>query len=295
MNQGGAALRNPWVRLLRPVQWAKNSVVFAALVFGRQSDPGDFLNAFLAFVSFCAISSATYIFNDWSDIERDRVHPVKCRRPLAAGEIKGATALVVAGGLALVALAISLAVTPWLAGVIVAYGVLMAAYTWWLKRVMILDVFVIAAGFLLRAIAGGVAVDVPISTWLMLCAMLLALFLGFCKRRNELTTLDKDAALHRTSLRGYTVETLDQFIVISAASAVMAYAMYTFSADTVPENGIMMVTVPIVIFAMFRYLYLVYVRRLGGAPEILLFRDRLLLGSIMVWGITAFSIVWFVS
>lgn len=284
---------NPWVRLLRPVQWTKNSVVFAALVFGRQSDPADVVAAILSFVAFCAISSATYIYNDWSDVERDRVHPVKRMRPLAAGEVDASRALLLAGILTLVAIVVSLLVSPSLLGVIVAYGLLMLAYTWWLKQVMILDVFVIAAGFLLRAFAGGVAVNVPISTWLMLCTMLLALFLGFCKRRNELTTLDKEAALHRTSLRGYTVETLDQFIVISAASAVMAYAMYTFSAETVPDNGIMMITVPIVIFAMFRYLYLVYVRRLGGAPEILLFRDRLLLGAIIVWGLTAFSIVWF--
>jgi 4-hydroxybenzoate polyprenyltransferase len=286
-------LRNPWVRLLRPVQWSKNGVVFAALVFGRQSDPGDLVRALIAFVAFCGISSATYIFNDWSDTERDRLHPVKRLRPLAAGQIDRSKALAFSAILAIASLLLALIVSPWLATLIGGYGLLMVAYTWWLKQVMILDVFVIAGGFLLRALAGGVAVDVPISTWLMLCTMLLALFLGFCKRRNELTTLDKDAAKHRTSLSGYTTEILDQFIVICAASAVMAYAMYTFSADTVPENGIMMITVPMVIFAMFRYLFLVYVKRLGGAPEVLLFRDRLLLGAIVVWGLTAFSIVWF--
>lgn len=293
MSRGNGLIANPWIRLLRPVQWAKNSVVFAALVFGRQSNPVDMLDAVMAFVAFCALSSATYIFNDWSDAERDRLHPVKRFRPLAAGELQASRALAMGAALAIMALTISLTISPWLAAVLAAYGLLMVAYTFLLKQVMILDVFVIAAGFLLRAIAGAVAVDVPISTWLMLCTMLLALFLGFCKRRNELTTLDTDAALHRTSLRGYTIETLDQFIVISAASSVMAYAMYTFSAETVPDNGLMMITVPIVIFAMFRYLYLVYVRRLGGAPEILLFRDRPLLGSIIVWGVTAFSIVWF--
>jgi 4-hydroxybenzoate polyprenyltransferase len=282
-----------WIRLLRPVQWSKNSVVFAALVFGRQSDPDDFLRALVAFLAFCALSSATYIFNDWSDIERDRLHPVKRHRPLAAGEVDPARALILSAVLALGSLSAAFAVTRMLGFVLLAYLALMTAYTLRLKRVMILDVFVIAAGFLLRAIAGAVAVDVPISMWLMLCTMLLALFLGFAKRRNELTTLDRDASLHRTSLRGYTTEVLDQFIVVSAAAAVMAYAMYTFSADTVPENGIMMITVPMVIFAMFRYLYLVYVRRLGGAPEILLFRDVPLLGSIIVWGVTAFSIVWF--
>jgi 4-hydroxybenzoate polyprenyltransferase len=282
-----------WVRLLRPVQWAKNAVVFAALVFGRQSDPDDLLNATVAFLLFCALSSATYIFNDWSDIERDRLHPVKRSRPLAAGDIDPLPAIVLSAALAAGSLVLSLVVTPWLTLVLLAYAGLMTAYTLRLKQIMILDVFVIAAGFLLRAIAGAVAVDVPISTWLMLCTMLLALFLGFAKRRNELTTLDKDAALHRTSLRGYTTEILDQFIVISAGSAVMAYAMYTFSAETVPESGVMMITVPIVIFAMFRYLYLVYVRRLGGTPEILLFRDLPLLGSIIIWGVTVFAIVWF--
>lgn len=281
-----------WIRLLRPVQWAKNAVVFAALIFGRQSDPEDLLNAIVAFLLFCALSSATYIFNDWNDIERDRLHPVKRHRPLAARDIDPLPAMALSALLASGSLILSLAVTPWLTVVLLAYALLMTAYTLRLKQVMILDVFVISAGFLLRAIAGVVAVDVPISMWLMMCTMLLALFLGFAKRRNELTTLDKDAALHRTSLRGYTTEILDQFIVISAGSAVMAYAMYTFSAETVPESGIMMITVPIVIFAMFRYLYLVYVRRLGGAPEILLFRDMPLLGSIVIWGITVFAIVW---
>lgn len=284
---------NPWLRLLRPVQWSKNSVVFAPMVFGRQSDPGDLLSAVLAFVAFCAVSSATYIFNDWSDIERDRHHPIKRYRPLASGEIRPPLAGVLGVALAILALLLSCLVTPWLTLVLSGYAMMMAAYTCWLKHVMILDVFVISAGFLLRAIAGGVAVNVPISTWLALCTMLLALFLGFCKRRNELTTLDKDAALHRTSLLGYTTEILDQFIVITAASSVMAYAMYSFSAETVPASGVMMFTVPIVIFALFRYLYLVYVRRLGGAPEVLLFRDRPLLGSIVVWGITVFGIVWF--
>lgn len=290
---GMPLVTSPWFRLLRPVQWTKNSVVFAPMIFGRQSDPGDLLNATLAFAAFCAISSATYIFNDWSDIERDRHHPVKRFRPLASGEIPPRPAGLLGIMLVILALTVSLFVTPWLTLVLVGYAVVMAAYTAWLKQVMILDVFVISAGFLLRAIAGGVAVNVPISTWLALCTMLLALFLGFCKRRNELTTLDKDAALHRTSLRGYTTEILDQFIVITAASSVMAYAMYSFSAETVPESGLMMITVPIVIFALFRYLYLVYVQRLGGAPEVLLFRDRLLLGSIVVWGITVFGIVWF--
>lgn len=285
-------LPTPWVRLLRPVQWSKNSVVYAAMVFGHQSSVADLINATLTFIAFCALSSATYIFNDWSDIERDRHHPVKRFRPLAAGEICPRRAAVVGVALFVAAFAVSLSVSPWLTLVLLGYAALMATYTHWLKRVMILDVFVIAAGFLLRAIAGGVAVNVPISSWLMLCTMLLALFLGFCKRRNELTTLDKDAALHRTSLRGYTTEVLDQFILITAASSVMAYAMYTFSAETVPESGVMMVTVPIVIFALFRYLHLVYARRLGGAPEVLLFRDWPLLGSIVVWGLTVLAIVW---
>lgn len=284
---------NPWVRLLRPMQWAKNAVVLAALVFGRvYDDPVRVLASLGAVIAFCAISSAGYIFNDWLDIERDRHHHLKRARPLASGAIRARSALLLAAALAAASGVLSFVISPWLTLVVVMYALLMCAYSLWLKRVVIVDVFVIATGFLLRAIAGGVAVGVPISTWLMLCTVLLALFLGFCKRRNEVVTLQESAELHRVSLRGYTTEILDQFILLTASSTLMAYAMYTFTAESVPTNHAMMITVPIVAFALFRYLYLVYGRVEGGAPEVLLFQDIPLLSSILLWACAVFLVFW---
>ena len=284
---------NPWVRLLRPMQWPKNAVVLAALVFGRvYDDPANVAAAIGAAIAFCMISSAGYIFNDWIDSERDRHHPLKRTRPLASGSIAPGPALRVAAALAFVACLISLVISPWLLLVVAAYAVLMSCYSLGLKQIVIIDVFVIGAGFLLRAIAGGAAIQVSISAWLMLCTVLLALFLGFCKRRNEVITLEHRAGLHRRSLRGYTPQILDQFILLTASSTIMAYSMYSFTAESVPTNHAMMVTIPIVAFALFRYLYLVYGRALGGAPEVLLFRDPPLAGAVVLWGITVFLVFW---
>jgi len=256
------------------------------------SDPVSLLEAITAVIAFCLISSAMYIVNDWRDMERDRHHPLKRRRPLASGVIEARRALNVAVVLGTSALVLGWVVTPWLALVLGVYVLLMSAYTLWLKRIVIIDVFVIAGGFLLRAVAGGVAVHVPISAWLMLCTLLLALFLGFCKRRNEMLTLQDSASLHRVALRGYTPQILDQFILLTAATTIMAYAMYTFTSAYVPKNDAMMVTVPIVAFAIFRYLYLVYVRKLGGAPEALLFRDLPLLSAVLLWGVSVLVVFW---
>lgn len=194
----GVGFRSPWLRLVRPIQWAKNAVVLAALVFGHVwDDPANIVRALAAALAFCLISSAGYILNDWVDIDRDRHHPIKRNRPLASDMIAVRPAVWLAVVLLVASLAISLAVSPWLALVIVAYGVLMSGYSLWLKHLVIVDVFVIAIGFLLRALAGGVAVGVRVSSWLMLCTVLLALFLGFSKRRSEMMTLDEAAAWHR--------------------------------------------------------------------------------------------------
>lgn len=286
-------LARAWVRLLRPVQWSKNAVVLAPVIFGRiATHPGALTQAIGAMIAFCLISSAMYIFNDWEDAERDRHHPVKRFRPLALGTIPPRQALSVAVALALGALGLAWAMTPALSGVLTAYAALIVGYTFYLKRLIIIDVFTIAGGFLLRAVGGAVAVGVPISAWLMLCTVLLALFLGFCKRRNELLTLEASASLHRDALEGYTPLILDQFIMVTATSTILAYAMYTFTSITVPNDDSMVYTVPIVAFAMLRYLFLVYVRRLGGAPEVLLFRDLPLLGSILLWGTAVMLILW---
>ncbi|HEU0165362.1 MAG TPA: decaprenyl-phosphate phosphoribosyltransferase [Thermomicrobiales bacterium] len=289
-----ASLLRPWIRLIRPVQWSKNAIVFAGVVFARMAtDPGELAKAILAFIMFCAISSAIYIFNDWQDIERDRHHPTKRARPLASGAIQPRPALTVSILLAILGIAISVTVSWWLLLVCLGYLVMQVAYTLELKNVVILDVFIIAAGFILRAVAGAVAVDVPVSSWLLLCTFFLSLFLGFCKRRNEMHMLDDSAHAHRPSLKGYSIPVLDQFIGLSAAVTLLSYSMYTFVSTYVPSNDAMMLTIPFVAFAISRYLYLVYGRNLGGSPEVQLFRDLPLFFSIVAWGICVLGVLAF--
>lgn len=284
---------NPWLRLIRPVQWTKNTVVLAALIFSREfNDPDKVWAAWVAVLAFCLVSSAGYILNDWMDIERDRHHPLKRARPLASGAIPVARALFLGGLMAMSSLILCLLNSLWLGVVVAAYAGLMTAYSLWLKRIVIVDVLVIAAGFLLRAIAGGIAVQVPISTWLMVCTVLLALFLGFSKRRNEILTLQEAALLYRSTLGAYTPRMLDKLIMMTASSTLIAYSVYSFTAESVPANNAMMITVPIVAFALFRYLFLVYGRALGDAPELLLFNDLPLFGTIVVWMSTVFAVFW---
>ncbi len=262
--------------------------MLAGLVFAEITDqPHAVLEAILAVAAFVLASASVYIVNDIRDIAVDRQHRLKRRRPLAASEIEPAMALRVAVGLAVAGLALATIVTPLLAGIIVAYLILMVTYTTWLKRIAILDVMVIAIGFVLRAVGGAVAVAVPISPWLLVCAFLLALFLGFGKRRAELVGLGLGAARHRVALAGYTGPLLDQLVRITAGAALVTYATYTVVSTSVPDNGSMLLTVPFVAFAIFRYLYLVYGRGLGGSPESLLFHDRWLLGSVGLWGVLA--------
>ena len=283
----------PIVRALRPRQWTKNVLLFAALVFAdKLFEPEAVLRSLLAFVCFCAVSSAVYLINDLRDVEADRVHPTKRHRPIAAGEVSPGLALVVA--LALLALSLAGAVLDGLMflAVVAGYAALMVAYSAGLKHLVILDVFAIAAGFVLRAGGGAVAIDVPISPWLYVCTMLLALFIGFGKRRHELTTLDAAAARHRANLDAYTVPLLDQLISVVASAVVMAYSIYTFDASTVPENQAMMLTIPFVAYAVFRYLYLLHRKDLGGSPEVLLFADRPLLLCIAGWGLASVTILY---
>ena len=285
---------NAWLRLLRPVQWSKNAIVFAGAVFGGVIDePARALQATLAFAVFCLISSSTYIFNDWRDASADRLHPTKRFRPLAAGTVDSRRALILAGILVAVGLIVSGSLSWWLLLVAVTYLALMSAYSLLLKHMVIVDVFVIAAGFVLRAVAGAVVVGVPISAWLLLCTMLLALFLGFCKRRGELIALNEESRIYRQTLQGYSVTMLDQAISVTAASTIMTYSMYTFTSADVPGNNSMMITIPFVAFAMFRYLYLAYAKHLGGTPESLLFRDSPLFFSIVAWGASAILVLLF--
>lgn len=280
----------PWLRALRPVQWTKNALLLAGVVFARKLlDPEALILAILALVSFCALSSAVYVIDDIHDSAFDRLHPTKRDRPIAAGQISHGSAWLYALVLALIGLLIAARVGFGFLIAAAAYLALMFGYVYVLRAVVILDVFAIAAGFVLRAVAGAAAVRVPISPWLLCCTALLALFLGFCKRRNELVMMDARAGSVRGALDEYSLPLLDQLITICAAATLIAYAFYTFDARSVPRNGAMMFTLPFVGFALFRYLYLVYRRREGGSPEWTLLRDLPLLLTIACWAVAALT------
>lgn len=274
-----------WLQLLRVPQWSKNAVVFAALVFGNPVVDHAMWRTLVAFVAFCAVSSAGYIVNDTLDLDRDRVHPAKRRRPLASGAVSPQMALRIAAVLVAVGLLLSLTVNLRLATVVLVYMLLTFAYSWQLKHMVFVDVVVIAIGFLLRAVAGAAAVEVPVSPWLMLCTVLLALFLGFGKRRSEVMRLGSAAADHRTVLARYSARSLDVLLIGTAVCTIVAYTVYSWVSESVPPNGAMLITVPFVAFAIFRYLLLVLKRGEGGAPELLLWRDIPLLVSVMSWGV----------
>lgn len=283
------------LRALRPLQWTKNGILFAAVVFDRRLFDLDALGrSLLAVIVFCCLSSGIYLLNDVRDAAADRLHPKKRRRPIAAGELAPGTALIAAGVLEATALALAWALRPEFMLIGVGYVALMIAYTLGLKRIAILDVFAIAAGFVIRAAAGAVAIAVAISPWLLVCTMLLALLLGFGKRRNELSTL-ADAGRHRANLDAYSLPLLDQLIGIVASATVMAYAFYTFDAAAVPTNHAMMLTIPFVMYAIFRYLFLLHRRDEGGSPEALLFSDFPLFAAIALWGLASIAVLYWAS
>lgn len=284
-----------WMQLLRVPQWSKNAVVFAALVFGDPQVDHAIVRSIAAFIAFCAISSAGYIVNDAIDIEQDRIHPIKQRRPIASGAVSTRNGLIIAASLITLGLVISFVVNPVLLIVMLGYVVLTASYSLRLKNIVLLDAFVIAIGFLLRAVAGAAAVEVPVSAWLMLCTLLLALFLAFGKRRSELIRLQGQATAHRSALAGYSIPLLDQLLVITAGCTIMAYSFYSFTSESVPSNGIMMVTVPFVMYAVFRYLLLVLRKGEGGTPELLLWKDKPILASVASWGLVVLLIMYAVD
>jgi len=280
---------------LRPDQWTKNLIVFAALIFAvKLLDPAALANASAAFLIFCALSGAVYLVNDVSDREQDRLHPIKRKRPIAAGELSPGTAIGWAVVLSAGGLVAAFTLRPAFAAVAAAYLVLFALYTRWLKHMVVLDVMTIAIGFVLRAVAGGLVINVHISNWLLVCTMLGALFLGLAKRRHEITLLAEGAKGHRRILEEYDPYLLDQMIGVVAAATMVAYIIYCASPETHAYFGTewMVLTTPFPVYGLFRYLYLVHRKAGGGSPSDMLLEDRPLLACVLLWGITAVAIIY---
>jgi 4-hydroxybenzoate polyprenyltransferase len=285
------------VRSLRPHQWLKNVFVFAALVFAqRLTDVEAVGRTVLAFVLFCMLSSAVYLVNDIVDRENDRLHPRKRFRPIASGQLPlpvawmAAVVLLVGGLLGARVLGTAFLMTA------VAYALLSFGYCFLFKRLVILDVMVLASGYALRAVAGAVAIPVSFSQWLLLCTSLLALFLGFCKRRQELTSLRDGAIAHRAVLAGYTAPFLDQMIAVVTAATLIAYIFYALSDEVAAKLGTsyLGLTVPFVLYGIFRYFYLVHVRGEGGSPAAEVMGDAPLLVNLVLYGLTVVAILYLV-
>jgi len=277
-------------RSMRPRQWTKNLILFAALIFSQNIfSPLLLFRAVAAFAIFCFLSGCVYIINDLLDLKQDQIHPIKSKRPLASGRLKPATAVIAAIALFCLSFGSAAAFTN-LTFMLVAliYFVLQLAYSTLLKHVVILDVFCIAAGFVLRAIGGAEVIDVPFSTWLLFCTMLLSLFLALSKRRHELLLLEDDAVHHRKILFEYSPYLLDQMISVVTASTVITYTLYTVSEDTVSKFGTdrLKFTIPFVLYGIFRYLYLIHQKNEGGSPEHVLLNDLPLIICVLLYGLT---------
>ena len=280
---------------LRPDQWTKNLFVFAALIFAvKLFDPAALALATAAFLIFCALSGAVYLVNDVSDRDADQLHPLKRLRPIASGALAPGTAIGVAMLLFAVALGAAFALGFWFGMVAASYVALFILYTYALKHVVILDVMSIAIGFVLRAVAGGLVIGVPISDWLLVSIVLLALFLGLSKRRHELTMLADGATGHRRILEEYDPYLLDQMIAIVAAATLVVYIIYCASPETAARFGTrwLVLTTPFPIYGVFRYLYLVHRKHGGGSPSDMLLEDRPLLACVLLWGITSVFIIY---
>ena len=282
------------LQTMRPKQWTKNGFIFAALVFDQQVfHPVPFVRTLAGFALLCLLSSTVYLINDLVDIERDRQHPTKRNRPLASGRLDRRVALAAAIILPAIVLPLSFSL-DWRFGLIaLIFLVKDLLYSFWLKNVVIVDVLVLAAGFVLRVGAGVVIITVArFSPWLYICMSLLALFLGFGKRRAELRLLEKQAGSTRAVLKEYSLAFLDELINLVSTAAVIAYSLYTFSAENLPKNHAMMLTIPFVVYGIFRYLYLIHIKDEGGAPDELLLTDRPLQTTFALWGVSAVLILY---
>lgn len=271
---------------LRPAQWTKNLLVFAGLIFAKKIfEPSSLLTALEAFVIFCGLSGVVYLVNDIRDRDTDRQHPIKRQRPIAAGDLPVGVATLAALVLAALAMAAAFAIGRPFALVAGLYLALQTLYSGPLKHIVIIDVLTIAIGFVLRAVAGAVALNVAISHWLLVCTILLALFIALAKRRHELVMLADGATSHRPILGEYSAYLLDQMIAVVTASTLIAYIFYTISPETEEKFGTawLGLTIPFPLYGIFRYLYLVHKREGGGSPADLLLNDRPLLACVTLW------------
>lgn len=281
-------------KTMRPRQWPKNGFVFVALFFdGKLLDPVSVLHTLAAFFLLCMMSSAVYIMNDLADIESDRQHPEKKKRPLPAGKlnptIAAIAAVIFAGGSLVAGFALSVS----LGWILLAYLVIQIAYTFWLKNVVIWDVLIVSFGFILRIAAGVAVIQVQrFSPWLYVFGGFLALFMVLGKRRHELTLLGEGASSHRAILQEYNLDLIDRMLTIVTTSAIAAYSLYTFLAEGLPKNDAMMLTIPFVMYGIFRWLYLIHVRHEGGAPEEIVLRDRPLQATLFFYGLLVFFILY---
>jgi 4-hydroxybenzoate polyprenyltransferase len=289
-------LRNLWglLRTLRPKQQVKNVFIFAALVFDKKlADWPILAKTVLAFVIFCLVAGTVYIVNDLVDVEKDKLHPKKRRRALPSGQLKPWFAISAAVAILAVCLPVAYWLHPLFFAIVLGYFVLNLAYSFYLKHLVIIDVMTVASGFVLRVAAGVVVAEAErFSPWLYVCMTFLALFMAIGKRRHELILLAGNADSHRKILNEYTVPFLDQMIIVVVTATLIAYSLYSATAGNLPCNHGMLLTIPFVIYGMFRYLYLVQVKGEGGAPEDLLFTDRPFLVDVMLWGVSVFLVMY---
>ena len=285
---------------MRPRQWTKNLIIYFAFFFtvnqGWQLDNLEeagrlFARTTAGFALFCLTTSAVYLINDVLDAEKDRRHPEKRHRPIAAGTLSPALAVGAAFVLSAGSLALAAILEPMFALVVAIYVAVMVAYSTYLKRVVIVDVLTISGGFVLRAVAGAIILGVAISPWLYICTSLGALFLGFAKRLNESVVAGEDAGLQRETLDDYNPRFLEQLIAIVAPATLVSYILYTFTSESLPDNNAMMLTIPFVMYGLFRYLYLVHHRNLGESPEEILLTDKPLMLNIALWLVSASAVL----
>ena len=279
---------------MRVRQWTKNVLIFAALIFSNHANQFPYVvKSFIAFVVFSLGAGAFYTFNDILDLESDRKHPLKQQRPIASGRVSIKTGWIFFSVLGFLSLTLSFCFGSYFGLVILCYFLLQVVYSLLLKKIVIVDVFAISFGFLLRVIAGAVAIDVYITNWILICTMLLALFLALSKRRHEIMLLNSNANYHRIILKEYSPYLLDQMIGVVTSATLVAYMIFTLSGETTAKFGNMVLTVPFVLYGIFRYLYLVHIKDKGGQPEEILLTDIPLQVNVLLYGIVALAIIYF--